>query len=474
MTASHQLIPLKHRGQTGCVPSPSWPLGFGTAWHTPLLVRVLASPAPEPWPVPGVCREEGWKQGQCRELASQTGLSRGVCHPPPAHCYPCVSCGKNNPVAAQRAGECAQVQGWKHEDRGGMLGSGDGLAVPPQHPPAARSEPVLPFPAKAGTGAGSAYATWSRVKYLSGCLMEKQAPLLLQLGGGERAHKHGKEVTRPCLPLGREPWPPPGPSPGCRGGGVPGVSKHPSLGSPRCPSFPRKGTLCHRGGWGIQGQGCSLQPALPHRAGTQRTSNFGPQTGASSCIQAGPRGAGVNRGAGKSLGACWCGGCMDWFHSGPTLPSSSPHRSCNRRHPPCKRCPKTRGKVGEGARQERSRVGTGDAERRSNPIQTHRPSPLGYSLFGGAEGGRISPSSHLTHGSALCCRREKKKKQTNFQGPKHILQPQAVTNACAFQVQNGTPPPQNNPKPLGFSGWSPHHPSCPQPPEHSPAPKASQ
>lgn len=233
MTASHQLIPLKHRGQTGCVPSPSWPLGFGTAWHTPLLVRVLASPAPEPWPVPGVCREEGWKQGQCRELASQTGLSRGVCHPPPAHCYPCVSCGKNNPVAAQRAGECAQVQGWKHEDRGGMLGSGDGLAVPPQHPPAARSEPVLPFPAKAGTGAGSAYATWSRVKYLSGCLMEKQAPLLLQLGGGERAHKHGKEVTRPCLPLGREPWPPPRALSRLPGGG----------GSLESPSIPLWGVL---------------------------------------------------------------------------------------------------------------------------------------------------------------------------------------------------------------------------------------
>lgn len=258
MTASHQLIPLKHRGQTGCVPSPSWPLGFGTAWHTPLLVRVLASPAPEPWPVPGVCREEGWKQGQCRELASQTGLSRGVCHPPPAHCYPCVSCGKNNPVAAQRAGECAQVQGWKHEDRGGMLGSGDGLAVPPQHPPAARSEPVLPFPAKAGTGAGSAYATWSRVKYLSGCLMEKQAPLLLQLGGGERAHKHGKEVTRPCLPLGREPWPPPRPPPGCRGGGGPWSLQASLSGESSMSLVPQKGDLVPQRGLGHSGSGLQL------------------------------------------------------------------------------------------------------------------------------------------------------------------------------------------------------------------------
>lgn len=309
-----------------------------------------------------------------------------------------------------------------------------------------------------------------------------QGEIFIRLFNGERGRRpagrrrgastqtwEGSDTSLPATGAGA--MAPPGPLQAARG--VPGVSKHPSPGSPRRPSLPRKGTLCHRGGWGTRGQGCSLQPALPHRAGTQRTSNFGPQTGASSCIQAGPRGAGVNGGAGKSLGACWCGGCMDWFHIGPTLPSSSPHRSCNRRHPPCKRCPKTRGKVGEGARQERSRLGTGNAERRSNPIQTHCPSPLGYSLFGGAEGGRISPSSHLTHGSAWSCRREKKT-QTNFQGPKHILQPQAVTNACAFQVQNGTPPPQNNPKPLGFSGWGPHHPSCPQPPEHSPAPKASQ
>lgn len=56
------------------------------------------------------------------------------------------------------------------------------------------------------------------------------------------------------------------------------------------------------------------------------------------------------RGCWEVTGSLRCGGCMDWFHIGPTLPSSSPHRSCNRRHLPCKRCPKTRGKAEEGAR----------------------------------------------------------------------------------------------------------------------------
>lgn len=73
------------------------------------------------------------------------------------------------------------------------------------------------------------------------------------------------------------------------------------------------------------------------------------------------------------------------------------------------------------------------------PIQTHCPTTLGHSLFGGAEGGRISPSSHPTHESAWSCRGKKK---TNKQGPKHFLQPQAVTYLLVhfkFKMEKKTP-----------------------------------
>lgn len=211
-------------------------------------------------------------------------------------------------------------------------------------------------------------------------------------------HKHGKEVACPCPPLGGGHHPPWARS------GLPGHlwSLQASLPrGPRCPSCLGKGMVCRRVGWDTQGEGCRLQPARPQRAGTWGTLNFQPQTGAGSCFQAGPRGAGANRGAGKALGACWRGGCMDWFHISPTLPSSSPH-------PPCKRCPKTGGRQGRGPGRRGAEWGQELPKGEAIPIQTHGSIAPGHSLFGGAEGGRISPCPRPTHGSAGSCRGGKK------------------------------------------------------------------
>lgn len=49
-----------------------------------------------------------------------------------------------------------------------------------------------------------------------------------------------------------------------------------------------------------------------------------------------------------------------------------------------KMVPQNQGEGREGTRQERSQVGTGAAERKANPIQTHHPILLQHSLFEGA------------------------------------------------------------------------------------------
>lgn len=128
---------------------------------------------------------------------------------------------------------------------------------------------------------------------------------------------------------------------------------------------------------GHSGSALLLADSVSPASKATGTSNFGPETGASRCLEAAPR-AGVN-------GGSWeLSGCTEWLHTGPMLQPQ-----------PGKCCPKTRGEGREGTRQERSHVGTGAAERKAIPIQTHHPILLQHSLFGGAGRAGSAPDPTL-------------------------------------------------------------------------------
>ena len=100
-------------------------------------------------------------------------------------------------------------------------------------------------------------------------------------------------------------------------------------------------------------------------------------------------------------------------------------------------------------------MGTGAAERRSDPDPDPSSRPPGARPLWRSRGWQDQPQ--LPSHTQECVESQGGKKKP--QGPKHFLQPQAVTYLLVhfkFKMKKKTP--QNNPKPLGFSGWGLHHP----------------
>ena len=260
------------------------------------------------------------------------------------------------------------VRGARRQDGGGRVGSSEG------------PERGLPFAA----AAGGAYTIWARVKYLSGCSREAG-------GRAERAEQGmGRKQVPACHQGGGHG--PPGPAARCPS----------SLPAPLCRVSPLSLAPGEgdgvRAAEGTRGQSCHWQPAHPRRAGRR-----GPRALGRELVPAAAFRQVLGR-MGESLGACWYGERVDWFHTGPTLPSSCPRRSCGRRHPG------PGGRQGRGPGRRGAEWGQGLPKGEAIPGQTHGPAPLG-----GAEGGRTSPSSRPTPGS---CRGER-----NSTGPKHLLRP---------------------------------------------------
>lgn len=103
-----------------------------------------------------------------------------------------VSLSKNSPVAATGAGTGLR-DGDVGVGAGGMLGSGDSIAVSPQHLPAAQPEPGVPLP----VGERGDLTQHRAGQNLSNCSKEKQAG-----GGGECAETGRKWHVPPATGVG--------------------------------------------------------------------------------------------------------------------------------------------------------------------------------------------------------------------------------------------------------------------------------
>lgn len=143
----------------------------------------------------------------------------------------------------------------------------------------------------------------------------------------------------------------------------------PPWGSPVSPS---PGVLQRESGH--SGSGLLLADSVAPASKGTGTSNLGPESGASRCLEVAPR-AGVN---GESW-ELW----MEWLHISPMLQPQ-----------PGKCCPKTREKAGKGSGRRGAKWGQGLLK--GKPIQTHHPIFLQHSLFGRAGRAGSAPGPTLS------------------------------------------------------------------------------